>query len=118
MTLEDLEIRILQLESKVNDGKQISYETAREQARAISQGEIKEQHIGKKSKEVLAQEWKSLLNELSPNTMTDDESKEWYEKNLEIVREVMSHKDTKWILNQVREFRDILEKIDEVKRIL
>ncbi len=103
------------LEKRVADLEKSQH---RRDAEAISVGVTPHHHIGDKTKEVLAQEWKSLLNELSLDTMTDDESKAWYQRNDELMRQVLEHEDTEWIISQVREFRDILEKIDEVRRLL
>jgi len=62
--------------------------TAREIAQLISEGVIKPMHIGRKSFEVLQQEYFSLKNLYRPGEMTDKELEEFNEKLKNLTAEI------------------------------
>ena len=106
--------RLQKVESEVFHGE--TFETnygklsPREQSKRSSEGKDEPHHIGTKTKEVLAQEWKSILNEYNPETMTDEETKDWNNQHKEIWDDSMSlpERDWNWIINNVGQFRDRL----------
>ena len=65
-------------------------------------------HIGEKTKEVYAQELKSLLNQYKPNTMTKKEIKKWSDAYDPIFVEAYKHKDWPWIASELHDFTETI----------
>lgn len=80
--------RVQKLESETFKGTfEENYGSPREQAKAISDGETSEHHIGEKSPEVLQQELNSHIQNFR-ETMTDDEKSEWHRKKQSLIDKI------------------------------
>ena len=82
------------------------HRSAREISAAITRGELKPQHIGPKSKEVLAQELASLKNEYKPDTMLKKELEAWEEQLAQklLSAQSLSEADENYIQDYVDKF--------------
>lgn len=80
--------RVQKLESETFEGTfEENYGSPREQAKAISDGETSEHHIGEKSPEVLKQELESHIQNFR-ETMTNDEQLVWNRKKQSLVDQI------------------------------
>jgi hypothetical protein len=70
-------------------------------------------HVGKKTKEVLAQEIKALFNSYKPETSTDAEKDSFLDEFSNKAQEIskLSEKEQTWIAKEVKEFQTQIEKI-------
>lgn len=113
--LEDLNDRVFNLELRLKNVE------ARLRISQEDRPKFGSVHQGTKTKEVISQEWKSLMNNSKFHTMTKEEKKEWYDANEALMLESksLSSSDWEWVLQNVSQFREIIEsvtrKFNEVK---
>lgn len=106
MTL--LESHVRKLEQRITDLENIP-----EIQNILKKKHFGSVHKGSKTKEVVAQELKALLNQFKPNFLAKDEIRDYEKEIHKSVKDVyeLNEEDQKWIFKQIYEFKDKIQKI-------
>jgi len=85
---------------------------ARELAEGITRGDLKNQHLGKKTPEVFEQELFSLLNSYKPKTMTETELISWEDTFTRLIEEIECITDDtlQVVQDKIQEYQNYIDK--------